>query len=74
MRQLDTGNAPPLSDKIYDSCQRFNLFITPEPEIMGADTPLRGYCDRFGKNKAGTADRTTAEVDKVPIIGRAVNA
>ncbi|MNG13258.1 hypothetical protein D3C84_969260 [compost metagenome] len=74
VRQLDAGHGALSGDKARDALQRFDLFIVPQAEVLGGDAPVGGDRRGFGKHQAGAADRATAEVDKMPVIGQAIDA
>ncbi|MNP10101.1 hypothetical protein D3C76_1022380 [compost metagenome] len=72
MGQLNTGNGALGVDEAGDALQGFDLFIIPQTEILGRDTPVGGDRRGFGKHQPGPADSTAAEVDQMPVIGQAI--
>ncbi|MNY24074.1 hypothetical protein D3C86_1577680 [compost metagenome] len=74
MGQLNAGNGSLGGDEAGDALQGFNLFVIPQTEVLGRDTPVGGDRRGFGKHQPGPADSAATEVDQVPVIGQAIDA
>ena len=55
-------------------CERLDVVVAPDPEILRADAPLGGDGRRFGEHERRAADGAAAQVDQMPVVGEAVGA
>jgi hypothetical protein len=71
---LHGGDAALRMDKARDSCELFDVIITPDSEILRADTSFGENRSGFGAYHARAANGATTEVDEVPIVGKSIGA
>ncbi|MNO56840.1 hypothetical protein D3C76_473620 [compost metagenome] len=71
--QLDTGHGALGGDEAGDALQRGDLLVAPEAEVFSGDAPLVGDRDGLGDHQAGATHGATAQMDKVPIVGQAID-
>ena len=50
------------------------MLVLPETEVLRTDAALRSNRGGFSEDQAGSADRAAAEMDEVPVVGKAVLA
>ena len=74
VRQLHPGDAALLVNEMNDARQRLDVIVTPDAEVLWTDTALRQDRRRFGDHQSRAADRTAAEMDKVPVVSAAIGA
>jgi hypothetical protein len=74
VRQLDPGGGAVCPYEAGDPRQRFDLFVLPKTEILGADATARLDRGRFGHHQASATDGAAAEMNQVPVVGEAVRA
>ena len=63
MRQLDTGHGPLSANKAGNALQGFDLFVIPQPKVLGSDTSLRDYGGGFGKNQPSATNSAATQMD-----------
>src|SRR3954468_14772180 len=74
MRQLDSSVRSVLMQELHNALQHRDVLVLPDAEIEGSNTafccPPRGFCHHQPRPSNGPA----AEMNKVPVIGKAILA
>ena len=71
--QLQAWHGALGGDETGDALQWGYLLVIPQAEVFGGDTPVRGYRCGFGNDQAGATDGAAAQMDKVPVVGQAID-
>jgi hypothetical protein len=74
MGQLDSRHSPLMRDESKDPRQRLNLSIAPKAQISGADAPIGSHRSSFRHYSRSASHSTAAQVNQMPIFGKAVPA
>ena len=72
--QLNAGDSALSRDETGDALQRFDLFVVPQTEVFGGDSPVGGDRRGFRENQSGTAHRAAAQVHQMPVVGQTIDA
>jgi hypothetical protein len=62
-----------LVDELHDPCPGTRLFVAPDPGVGWRDPAFRGNTSHLGHHQTGTAHRTAAQMDQVPVVRHPVN-
>jgi len=46
----------PLRDEVDNTCQRFDMIVAPNSQVLWADAALRRYSSSFGQHQSGPPD------------------
>jgi hypothetical protein len=72
--ELNAGSRTILMHKFNNPLERRDLRIFPQAHVAGADTAFRGNSGCFDNDQACSAHCTAAQVDQVPVRGKAILA
>ena len=61
-------------NKLRDASEIGNVLVFPDAKIGRRDAAFRQYGRSLKRHQAGAALRAAAQVDKVPIVGKAILA
>ncbi|MNH18749.1 hypothetical protein D3C79_784660 [compost metagenome] len=71
--QLDARHGALRGDEAGDALQWGDLFIVPQTKVLGSDPAIGGHSNRFGDDQPGTTDGAATQMDKVPVVGQAID-
>src|SRR5262249_2200690 len=74
VRQLHPRDAPLLMNKADDALQRLDVIIPPDAEVLRTNAAFRQDCRRFCHHKSRAANRSAAEMYKVPVVSYSISA
>jgi hypothetical protein len=72
MRQLDAGNGALRMDELGDARQHFDMPVFPDSEVSRRNASFRSNRRCLDHYQGCPANRTTAEMDEMPIVGKAI--
>jgi hypothetical protein len=72
VRELHARDAALRMDEARDPRDWFDVRITPDAEILRADSCFGQDRRRFGDHQARAADRAAAKVDEVPVVRESI--
>ena len=72
MGDLNTRNRSLSADEPRDSGEGFDVIILPDAHITGRDAARCLHCGGFDKDCGCAANSTAAQVNQVPIGGKAI--
>ena len=74
VRQLHAGARALRMDELRDAAEIGNVLVFPDAKIGRRDAAFRQYGRSLKHDQAGSALRAAAQVNKVPVVGKAVVA
>jgi hypothetical protein len=74
VRKLNAGVNALFMDEPRNARQKLDVVVFPDSQVLRANPPFRRYRCSFGKNQARATHSPAAEMDQVPVIGKAVGA
>jgi hypothetical protein len=74
VRELGAGVGTVLVKEGSDALEFGNVFVFPDAEISRRDAALWAHGVGLCDNESGTAYGAAAEVDQVPVVGKAIDA
>ena len=74
MRQLHTGASSLRVHEFRNAAKVGNVLVFPDAQIARRDAALRGDSRGFKRDEASAALRPAAQMDEVPLTGKAVEA
>src|SRR6185437_5919628 len=74
VRKLDARHRTLLRDERRDARKEIDVRVLPDAEIVGGDAAVRRDGRGLGEHEPGAANGTGAEVDEVPVVGKAIDA
>src|SRR5712671_6354148 len=74
MRKLNSGDRALFTDETSDACERLDVLVPPNSQIVRADAAFGRYSASFRENQGCSADGAASEMDQMPIRGEAVRA
>ncbi len=72
--KLGSGYGAVLAEEADYAREVFDVRVLPDAEVGGTDAALGDDGNGFGDDGAGTANGASAEVDEMPVVGKAVFA
>ena len=63
-----------LAEKADDTREVLDVRVLPDAEVGGTDAAFGDDGGGFGEDSAGAANGASAEVDEMPVVGKAVFA
>jgi hypothetical protein len=74
MGKLGSGYGAVLAEEADYAREVLNVCVLPDAEVGGADAALGDDCGGFGEDGARAPNGASAEVDEMPVVGKAVFA
>src|ERR1700722_7783580 len=74
VRQLHSGARALTVNKLRNAAEVGDVLVLPDAKISRRDAALRQNCRGLKHDQPGSSLRAAAQVDKVPVIGKAVHA
>ena len=72
--ELSSGYSTMLPEEADYACKILDVRVLPDAEVGGTDATLGDYSVGFGEDSARPANSASTEVDKMPVVGKAVFA
>ncbi|MDX6559485.1 MAG: hypothetical protein QOF72_2534 [Blastocatellia bacterium] len=74
MRQLHASYSALLMNETDDSSQGFNVFVTPDTQVLRTNAALgkNGRC--LSKHQSSATDRSAAQMDEMPVVSVTIAA
>ena len=69
MGELKPGDSSLAADEARDPGERLRMLINPDPKIAGRNSAVSSNSGGFDDNESDAADRTTAEMNEMPVVG-----
>jgi len=72
--ELGSGYGPVLAEEAHYTSEVLDVCVFPDAEVGGTDATLGDYGVGFGEDSARPANSASAEMDEMPVVGKAVFA
>ena len=69
MGELNRGDGTLAANEPSDPCERFRMLVSPDPKIARRNPTVASDGGGFDDNESDAADRTTAEMNEMPVVG-----